>query len=50
MIDSVMYMQEGKLRFHDSFAVLQESTGEVRLARAIAVLQRTGFKFKLQIQ
>lgn len=36
IITEVIYMQEGKLKFHKSFNQLKEDTGEERLSRAIA--------------
>lgn len=36
LITEVVYMQEGKLRFHKKMSELQEQTGEHRLSRAIA--------------
>ncbi len=42
LITHVVYMQDGILRFHKSLQDLQEDTGEVKLARAIAqVMSKT---------
>ncbi len=37
----IIYMQEGKLRFHKSLQQLKEDTGEDKLARAIAHVMKT---------
>jgi Cu-processing system ATP-binding protein len=36
IITQIIYMQDGKLKFHKSFEQLKEDTGEDRLAKAIA--------------
>ena len=36
IIAQVIYMQEGKLKFHKSFEQLKHDTGEVQLSKAIA--------------
>src|SRR5690606_16685533 len=36
LITQVIYMQEGKLRFHKSIEALRTDTGEMQLTRAIA--------------
>lgn len=36
LVTEVVYMQEGKLRFHKKMSALQEQTGEARLSKAIA--------------
>lgn len=36
VISEIIYMQEGKVQFHKSLQQLQEDTGEVKLAKAIA--------------
>ena len=36
IITQVIYMQDGKLRFHKSFEQLKEDTGELQLSKAIA--------------
>ncbi len=42
LVTHVVYMQDGVLRFHKSLQDLQEDTGEVKLARAIAqVMSKT---------
>jgi len=35
MITQVIYMQDGKLKFHKSFEQLKQDTGEIKLSRAI---------------
>ena len=40
IVTEVMYMQEGKLRFHTSLEQLKEDTGEQKLARAIAAIMQ----------
>jgi len=40
IVTEVMYMQEGKLRFHTSLDQLKEDTGEQKLARAIAAIMQ----------
>jgi Cu-processing system ATP-binding protein len=42
LVSQVIFMQDGKLCFHKSFASLQEETGEEKLSKAIAnvMLQR----------
>jgi Cu-processing system ATP-binding protein len=41
IVTEVIYMEEGKLRFHKSLAQLQEDTGENKLSRAIAHVMST---------
>jgi len=41
MITQVMYMQEGKLKFHKSFEQLKKDTGEGQLSKAIAHVMKT---------
>jgi Cu-processing system ATP-binding protein len=41
IITEVIYMQEGKLRFHKSLKQLKEDTGETGLSRAIAKVMKT---------
>lgn len=36
LITQVIYMQDGKLRFHKTIEMLKEDTGELKLSRAIA--------------
>ena len=36
IVTEVIYMEEGRLRFHKSLARLQQDTGETKLSRAIA--------------
>ena len=36
IISQVMYMQDGKLKFHKSFEQLKEDTGEIQLSKAIS--------------
>lgn len=36
IITQVIYMQDGKLKFHKSFEQLKEDTGESQLSKAIA--------------
>ena len=36
LVTEVIYMQDGKLKFHKSFEALQHQTGEVKLNKAIA--------------
>lgn len=36
IITQIIYMQDGKLKFHKSFEQLKEDTGEVQLSKAIA--------------
>ena len=40
IVTEVIYMEEGKLRFHKSLGQLQEDTGEMKLSRAIAHVMR----------
>ncbi|HET9057741.1 MAG TPA: ABC transporter ATP-binding protein [Chitinophagaceae bacterium] len=42
IITEIIYLQEGKLRFHKSFAQLQQDTGETKLSKAIAQIMKTG--------
>jgi Cu-processing system ATP-binding protein len=46
IISQVIYMQEGKLRFHKTFNQLKEDTGEARLSRAIAHVMLNDFNEK----
>ena len=41
IVTEVIYMQEGKLRFHKSLEQLKEDTGEMKLSRAIAQVMQT---------
>jgi Cu-processing system ATP-binding protein len=36
IITQIIYMEDGKLKFHKSFEQLKEDTGEVQLSKAIA--------------
>jgi Cu-processing system ATP-binding protein len=36
LVTQVMYMQDGKLRFHKTIRALQQETGEEKLNKAIA--------------
>lgn len=40
MITQVIYMQDGKLKFHKSFEQLKHDTGEMQLSKAIAYVMR----------
>lgn len=40
VVSEIIYMQEGKLLFHKSLMQLQEDTGEVKLAKAIAQIMK----------
>jgi Cu-processing system ATP-binding protein len=40
MIETVVYMEEGQVRFNKSLQTLKEETGEVRLQKAIAAVIR----------
>lgn len=40
VVSEIIYMQEGKLLFHKSLVQLQEDTGEVKLAKAIAQIMK----------
>ncbi len=40
MVSEVLYLNEGKLLFHQPFQQLQESTGEQRLSKAIASIMK----------
>ena len=40
VVSEIIYMQEGKLQFHKSLQQLQEDTGEVKLAKAIAQIMK----------
>lgn len=42
IVTEVIYMQEGKLRFHKSLEQLKEDTGEMKLSRAIAQVMKSG--------
>jgi Cu-processing system ATP-binding protein len=42
IVTEVIYMEEGKLRFHKSLGQLQEDTGEKKLSRAIAHVMSAG--------
>ena len=41
IITQVIYMQEGKLKFHKSFQQLKHDTGEAQLSKAIAHVMKT---------
>ena len=41
IVTEVIYMQEGKLRFHKSLEQLKEDTGEMKLSRAIAHIMKS---------
>lgn len=41
IVSEVVYLQDGKVIFHKSFAQLQQDTGQERLSRAIAHIMRT---------
>jgi Cu-processing system ATP-binding protein len=41
IITQVIYMQDGKLKFHKSFGELKEDTGEVQLSKAIAHVMKS---------
>jgi Cu-processing system ATP-binding protein len=41
IITQVIYMQDGKLKFHKSFGQLKEDTGEVQLSKAIAHVMKS---------
>lgn len=41
LITQVIYMQDGKLKFHKSFEQLKKDTGEVQLSKAIAQVMRS---------
>ena len=41
IISQVIYMQDGKLKFHKSFEQLKEDTGEVQLSKAIAHVMKS---------
>jgi len=40
LVTQVIYMQDGKLRFHKSIEALQEDTGEIKLNRAVASIMK----------
>ncbi len=40
VVSEIIYMQEGKLQFHKTLSQLQEDTGEVKLAKAIAQIMK----------
>lgn len=40
VVSEIIYMQEGKVQFHKSLQQLQEDTGEVKLAKAIAQIMK----------
>jgi len=42
LISEVIYMEEGKMKFHTSLDKLKETTGEEKLSRAIAKVMTTG--------
>lgn len=42
IVTEVIYMQDGKLRFHKSLDQLKQDTGEMKLSRAIAQVMKTG--------
>src|SRR5215210_993805 len=44
IITQVMYMQDGKLKFHKSFEQLKHDTGEVQLTKAIAHVMKNNLK------
>lgn len=44
IITQVVYMQDGKLKFHKSFEQLKEDTGEVQLSKAIAYVMENNPK------
>jgi len=41
IISQVIYMQEGKLKFHKSFEQLKQDTGEMQLSKAIAHVMKS---------
>ncbi|MFN8265515.1 MAG: ABC transporter ATP-binding protein [Chitinophagaceae bacterium] len=41
LVSEIIYMQDGKLQFHKSMEQLQEDTGHVRLAQAIAHIMKS---------
>lgn len=41
LVSEIIYMQDGKLQFHKSIEQLQEDTGQVRLAQAIAHIMKS---------
>ena len=44
IITQVIYMQDGKLKFHKSFEQLKHDTGEVQLSKAIAHVMKNNSK------
>jgi Cu-processing system ATP-binding protein len=40
VVSEIIYLQDGKLQFHKSLQQLQQDTGEVKLARAIAHIMK----------
>lgn len=40
VVSEIIYMQEGRLQFHKTLLQLQEDTGEVKLAKAIAQIMK----------
>lgn len=40
VVSEIIYMQEGKMMFHKSLVQLQEDTGEIKLAKAIAQIMK----------
>ena len=40
LVSEIIYMQEGTLQFHKSMEQLQEDTGHMRLAQAIAHIMK----------
>jgi Cu-processing system ATP-binding protein len=44
IITQVVYMQDGKLKFHKSFGQLKEDTGEAQLSKAIAHIMKNNSK------
>ena len=44
IITQVIYMQDGKLKFHKSFEQLKHDTGEVQLSKAIAQIMKNNSK------
>ncbi|MEP6617005.1 MAG: ABC transporter ATP-binding protein [Ginsengibacter sp.] len=42
LVTEIIYMQEGKVKFHKPLKILREQTGEEKLSRAIARIIQTG--------
>lgn len=40
VVSEIIYMQEGRLQFHKTLLQLQEDTGEIKLAKAIAQIMK----------